>query len=95
MMKKTYTFIYTKYILKLGDSKMKYIVTQKVKLRQGSADGYYEVTVPKIAEEVFNKGDLLTPVICTNSGAIIYLPKGVDIVPEKMDEAIVKEEEEG
>jgi len=64
-------------------------------LRQGSADGYYEVTVPKIAEDVFKKGDLLTPVICVNSGAIIYLPEGVDIVPEKMDEAIVDKEEEG
>lgn len=70
---------------------MKYIITTEVKVRQSTTRGnYFEVTVPKVIEQYsIRKGDLMTPVICTETGAILYLPEGVETVSEKLAEAIV------
>ncbi len=68
--------------------KMRFLALRKVKIRRGSADGYLQVTIPKIVESWLKKGEYVTPVVCTETGAILYLPKNASVNPEKLSEAI-------
>lgn len=66
-----------------------YMKARKVKVRPTQKNSIYlEITVPKIAidNKIIQAGDFLTPVI---DSVLIYLPKGKEIVPEKLKEAII------